>query len=281
MKKNFAPSPVAIIPKNPLDDVSKLIPAKDFETLSFWQDLTDADQSSLVEDSRELAAAVLVHNISRLAMGERLQNIHDRLMPYKGAWTQFLRKFPYSFSSRTAQLYMDMYRRAREAFHPNIVKVIMLRNVEMFASSNADPKRPYGMYTSSVKKLPPPERPTIAAADKWIESVVADAKSRPARATVAATGAVDILIPEQLDPAFLQEQAFRIVKNNMNKVPPAKKRKWLFALMGMWMTELKIKDAVSVAPADVPESYAQGRGRPKGPKLLQDDGEGGTLEAAG
>lgn len=260
----------------PVVPVVQFVSAEHFKEMQFWSGLETKERTAIQHEGRELLRAVQAHGASKLAIGEHLKNIKTTLIPHRGAWDSFLQSFVYKFTRRTAERYITAYENIHSRFPAAIVNAAMVRDMPILAY---DSKKPLGIYTSAVKALPPPKNPTPAEAGEYLDKL--DAKVKRQR-TAAAGKEPDLLDEFRSDPVFMQKHSFRIVKNNIMRLPPRQRRGWLTKLVGMLLTEINSSTDLIVSAIDIPEDFNQGKGRPK---LVRDEPEAtsnsGTLEATG
>ena len=139
----------------------------------------------------------------------------------------------------------------------------MARGMKILGYSD---QRPLGRYTEVVRHLPPPKNADHEAANRYLDQLELTRKQRNRTITQAGgkadspSGDVEII---KRDPAFLKMQSYRIAKNAMRQIPTRQRRRWLDSLVGMLLTEVGIGQAQSFEPESIPDSFRQGRGRPR------------------
>lgn len=268
------------IAKVPKSETGQFVSAESFSELRFWKELETKERNAVLRDGQELIRAIEIHGTSKLAIGEHLLNIQTTLLPHHGAWRNFLRSFRYKFSQATAFRYITAYKNLRDRLPMMVVRAAIVRNMGIVGY---DDKKPLGVYTSAVKALPPPKNPSPAAADRYLDQLqekLTQQRTVTGRKAAKAEAAQDAEAFDAIrnDPTFMQKHSFRIVKNNLMKLPSRQRRKWLISLVGMLLTEINSAADLTASPIDVPEGFNQGKGRPK---LVRDEPEADMNDTLG
>ena len=247
------------------------------EQLPFWETLSAAAKRAVLKGSTNMASATLSIGMNRLRQGEALYNIQQALLPYDGAWTQFLKRMSVGNGDNKRLLPVMAYRlisgykTAIGKFHPHIIEAAILTGTDIIGVRD---DHPFGKYTAAVKKLPPPATPTPEQSRKYLGELEEKRRSLGAKGATKGESLEEVLH----DPAFLKKQSFRVVRNSMKQVPAHSRKRWLADVIGMLMTEAGVKVETPYMPKEVPEEFSQGKGRPK--LVVQAEIDGATIEAS-
>lgn len=208
--------------------------------LAWWKDLTENEQITIQNEGAKIAQTLLHFGQAKLRIGEHLSRVHEILEP-KRLFTQFVKIF--HFSERTAYRYMKGYENSRTVLPTPVVEIAMSRGLNLLGDTA---EKPLGVYTETVKALPPPKSPTPAQAIKWVESIEQaqkSARTKRGRSTKSTDGSDSLT------------KCFMFVAKRYTKLPADKftRKQWIQRLVGM----LK-----NIEHAIQPQAQPKRRGRP-------------------
>lgn len=261
MASNKSIVTVTAMTSSATSEAGKFVSRQSFQQLPFWGKLKERERTDLMEEGRQLAAAMMVHGSSGLAIGERLVNIRPILEPYKGAYTKLLSSF--GFTDRTARRYIDGYENARAHLPEAVLKAAMAKGMRVLGY---DDQRPLGVYTEAYRLLPPPRNPDPEQATKYLNQLEQTRKERNKVIKEAKKSGKSVPVTEESvrrDPEFLRKQTFRSIKNALDHIPKRSRRGFLNDVVGMVLTHLGIGNPTSFEPEAIPDDFRQGRGRPR------------------
>lgn len=241
-------------------EAGRFINKQAFQQFSFWGKLKEREKSEFYEEGKQLAAAMIAHGSSKLAIGAHLANIQKILTPYE-AFGKFLKQF--RFTEKTAYRYITGYNNASSRFSEPILRAAMARGMEIFGYTE---ETPLGRYTAAFKKLDatPPKNPDPATANRYLDELEKTRRQYVQHRTqLRLQGKVLTEEEVERDPRVMLQQAFRVAKNAIGHLPKRKRRPFLDSLTGMLMTQIGIGSATSFSPEAIPDSFRQGRGRPQ------------------
>lgn len=235
--------------------VSRFAPADALTELPFWDELKPREQDQLVEQSRELNAARVIHGASGMALGERLSAIHGLLDGHEGAFARFCKSIYVPIVS--AYRYINAYEEAASMFSEPVLRAAMVRGMTL-----------PGKYAEAIEKLPPPHRIPEEEAVDYLDKVVEKRKEISRNRREGKLGPREVTPEETVesirrDPNFIKMQAYRLVKNGIKTLNSKQKRRFIESLTGMLLTEIGISMQITFSPEAIPDQFRQGRGRPR------------------
>ena len=221
--------------------------ARDFFTaLPFWDKLEKTEQRTVKAETEELAQAHAGQVVSRMKMGEHLQNLQS-VLEGKGLFVKYLETLHFSY--RTAYRYIEAYKAVKGQLPDMALQLAAARGMDL-VGYQAD--RPFGPYTEAVKALPAP-----AEAEKvpqWLDAIEEKRKALPKKSRAARSYPSETSL----------RMAFASVYRRFKSVPGGKGRVvWAKRLIGLLMAEMGIP-AQHMEPEAVPEGFRPQVGRPKG-----------------
>lgn len=249
------PAETLLVPESVQDkEINQLIPSAALATMPGWDKLNGDEQEIILDEGHKLAAALLLHGTSRVAIGEHLSKLRGVLEPHN-LFGRFLKNF--HFSKRTAYRYIAGYENAKMRLPDNILRVAMARGVNIIGDTEI---KPLGIYTDAVRKLPPPKDPNIEQANTWltqVEQVRKDTKQHAAP--------VGFVMPEPIDVQMALKESFRFISTRYRRLPSTSKIRSGFvrSLVGMILSELGVSGPQTFTPTAVPEDFRAQRGRPR------------------
>lgn len=228
------------------------LPIEALKLLPGWGALTKKDQALVEEETEALSEELLNFGRSKLAIGERLAKLQSVLEPRR-----MFRKFlsSYNFRRSTAYNHIAGFNHAKALLPPSVLERAMARNMNILGHKEAEP---LGMYTHTIKRLPPPNSKDPKVIDAWLDSVEKGRqKERHRRART--------VVEAQYDTETLMKEAYRYVNIRLEKIPNRgrARRAWLESLAGMLLTRVGVQSAVPIAPEAVPDDFEAVVGRPK------------------
>lgn len=240
-------------------EAGRFINKQAFQQFSFWDKLKEKEKSEFYEEGKQLAAAMIAHGSSKLAIGEHLANIQALLTPYE-AFGKFLRQF--RFTEKTAYRYITGYNNALERFPEPVLKAAMVRGMDILGYTE---EKPLGKYTAAWNAgAKPPKNPDHSEANRYLDQLEKTRRDYvKERTQQRLQGKVMAEYEVERDPRVLLQQSFRVAKNAMLHIPKRNRRKFLDSLVGMLLTQIGIGNSTSFSPEAIPDSFRQGRGRPQ------------------
>lgn len=268
--KNKSILAVTTMSSSATTEAGKFVTRQAIQQLSFWGRLKEKEQTALVEEARQLAAAAMVNGASELAIGERLSNSFNILRPYRGAYGELCKRF--KFTERTARRYREGYENARANVPEGLLKGAMARGMRLLGYSEA---QPLGVYTEAFRKYPPPKSLESADADPKIvdqyltglDQTRMDIKRAKARAKKEGKE-VETEASQRKDYKTELTFSYRRARNALSHIPARRKRDFLDTLVGYLLTEIGVGSKTSFSPEAIPEKVRRERGAPRGPRLV-------------
>lgn len=233
--------------------VTGIIRAETLQTIRGWEKLSGDEKSSVILESQKLGRTLLLHNQSRLAIGEHLLALHTILEPHR-MFQSYLKNF--HFSERTAYRHMKSFENSKTILPANIMKAAMVRNVQILGEST---DAPLGIYTAAAAVLPPPADATEKQANEYLDELEVVRKTKQKSAAQA-------LVP-RYDSNVLMKECLRFVSSRYARLPNrrATREVWVQKFFGMCLSEFGMSAQTALAPLTVPEQFqAPKRGRPVG-----------------
>jgi hypothetical protein len=219
---------------------------KDFFTaLPFWDRLEKVEQRTVKAETEGLAEANAGQVVSRMRMGEHLQNL-QLVLEGKGLFVKYLETLHFSY--RTAYRYIEAYKAVKDQVPETVLQLAAARGMDL-VGYQAD--RPFGPYTEPIKLLPPP-----AESEKvpdWLDAIEEKRKELPRKTRRPPHTTADVAVRRIFASAY---RGFKAVPNGKAKVTAGLK------LIGLLMAELGIP-AQRVEPEAVPDGFRPKVGRPK------------------
>lgn len=234
-----------------------LVPAATFTNLSWWKQLNETEQKTVLAEGEQLAFALYNYGHARLAVGEHLSKIREVLEPHN-LFEKFLKNF--HFSKRTAYRYIAGFSNAKALLPEPILKQAMARGFNIVGESD---QKPLGIYTDAAKVLPIPSDIDEAKANQWLDQVeILRKKARSTEMAAENEGSFGTIIPQ--DPEALLKECFRFCNSRIRKMEndPKVRAKFVQQLAGMLLTQVGAHGKQSVTPLSVPEDFIPQRGRP-------------------
>jgi hypothetical protein len=249
-----------------VSEVNKIVPISRFQALPFWEKLNTNEKAELHEEGQSLAAAMLMHGASGLAIGEHLSNINQRLKPYNGGWSNFLRNWGFK-NERTGYRYVRRYLNAKENMPQNVLKVAMMRNIALYGDKE---DRPLGSYTEAVKILPPPKNPDMDQANRYLDQLEQTRREKmdAEKKSAKKDGEVRILAAPATpkNKEMWQMHVYRMFRSRFRRLPSSKtsdaRKDFVRTVIGMILTEAGVSGGHYGAVA-IPEEFKAERGRPR------------------
>lgn len=279
MPKKDSMAAMTLLPAQAQQEAKKMIPAEAVKGLPFFKKLSNDEQSQLLDETRQLGTAMMVHGTSALSIGKHLADINE-ILTKQNAFYKYLKFF--GIAPKTAYRYMNGYTNAVGLLPDNVVKAAMTRGLSIVGH---DEKRPLGNYTQAVKALPPPRNPDPERAAKYVDDIVGWMQKRKSYITKSRgklkpaniKGEVEPEI-ELGDPDLLKKAAYRALTHYYKRLPgrAPKKAEWLKELFGMLLTDIGVS-SWTVQAAAVPEDFPAKRGRPV---LLKEETEAAPASAS-
>lgn len=250
----------ALLPAQAQKEAGKLVPSETIQIQKFFQQLSETQQTRLMEQTKHLGTAVMVQGTASLAIGKHLADIQETLTKVNGFY-KYLKLF--KINPKKAYRYMDSYRNAAHALPENILKVAITRGLPIISW---DKKKPLGEYTLAVRQFPPPRNPDVVKANDYVDEIEKFTKERKTKLRKAGGKKADMEHePEMGDPDVLLKSAYRGINLMFKRVPgnTRSKRIWVDKLVGMLLADLGVASAQTFEPTNVPEDFRAVRGRPK------------------
>jgi hypothetical protein len=132
------------------------------------------------------------------------------------------------------------------------LKIAAARNIPMLG---IDPKMPLGVYTSIVKRNPPPRTEDSHKLNLWLDEVEELRKRRERN---------EVPKSIQEDPEVLLKMCYRYINVRMRKLPRNSKtrRAFIDKLFGYVLADLGVSSDVSFSPQARPQDFEPVVGRP-------------------
>lgn len=217
-----------------------------------WSDLDQKTQTILETETQALGAALSNVVTSRLAAGEHLARVQAELAPRR-LFFKYLKLVNLKRSWANNQI--QAARNAKDSgLLPELaLKVAAARNMPMMG---IDPKLPLGVYTSIVKRNPPPKTEDTHKLNLWLDEVEELRKRRERN---------EIPYAKSEDPEVLLKACYRFINVRMRKLPRNSKTRRAFVdkLFGYVLADLGISSDVSFSPQARPQDFEPIVGRPK------------------
>lgn len=221
-----------------------------------WSELDPKTQAMLETETQALGAALSNVVTSRLDAGEHLAKVQAELEPRR-----MFGKYMKLCNLKRSWVYNQIQasRNAKESglLPEMVLRVAAARNIPMLG---IDPKAPLGVYTSIVKRNPPPRTEDAHKLNLWLDEVE-DLRKRRERNEVPKS--------QQEDPEVLLKSCYRFINVRMRKLPRNGKsrRAWVDRLFGHVLADLGISGDVSFSPHAAPQDFKPVVGRP--PKVIE------------
>lgn len=230
--------------------ITEAPPINILQTLPGWENIPRKDQIYIEKETKGLGEALENYGKSRLAVGERLTNIQEKLPA--GTFSRYLKA--YHFKRSTAYNTIASYKNAVQWLPEPVLLRAMARNMPLLGAS-AD--QPLGIHTKAVKRLPPTQSKDPVVIDQWLDTIEELTKKTDARSPKM------VEVDEDTDVLLLQ--AYRLVSSRLKKIPNRGKsrRVWLDKLVGMLLTEMGTSGHQTFEAEGIPEGFVAKRGRPR------------------
>ncbi len=240
-----------------------VIPSTAFTQQTWWDKLNEDEQKTVLNESQQLAGAMLVYGNSRLSIGEHLTKLQAVLEPHN-LFTRYLKTF--HFSKKTAYRYIAGFKNARTALPEPILREAMKRGISIVGESEM---KPLGIYTDAVAALPPPKEIVneVQAVTylNQLEDVRKQVKSQEGK------DAQTFGVPNVADPQATLRECYKFTSLRIRKLPANSKVRVAFIqkLFGMLLRDLGVSGPQTFTPQAVPEEFQTHRGRPAvGPTMV-------------
>jgi hypothetical protein len=247
-------------------EIDQIVPISRFQALPFWEKLNTNQKANLQEEGTNLAAAMMMHGASGLAIGEHLFNVNQMLKPINGAWSRFVKDWQFK-NERTAYRYVQRYKNAKNHLPQNVLKAAMGRNISIYGDKE---ERPLGAYTEAVKILPPPRNPDIEAANRYLDQLEETRKMN--NDAQKKFGNKDGEVRVLAAPATSKNKemwtmhVYRMFRSRFRRLPSSKtsdaRKEFVKTVIGMILTEAGVSGGNFGAIA-IPEEFRAERGRPR------------------
>jgi hypothetical protein len=247
-------------------EIDQIVPISRFQALPFWEKLNTNQKANLQEEGTNLAAAMMMHGASGLAIGEHLFNVNQMLKPINGAWSRFVKDWQFK-NERTAYRYVQRYKNAKNHLPQNVLKAAMGRNISIYGDKE---ERPLGAYTEAVKILPPPRNPDIEAANRYLDQLEETRKMN--NDAQKKFGNKDGEVRVLAAPATSKNKemwtmhVYRMFRSRFRRLPSSKtsdaRTAFVKTVIGMILTEAGVSGGNFGAIA-IPEEFRAERGRPR------------------
>jgi hypothetical protein len=219
---------------------------KDFFTaLPFWDKLEKMEQRTVKAETEGLAEAHAGQVVSRMRMGEHLQNL-QMVLEGKGLFVKYLETLHFSY--RTAYRYIEAYKAVKDQV-PETSSSWRLQGVWIWSDTRRTGRS--GPIRRPSRPLPPP-----AEAEKvpeWLDGLEEKRKELPKRARNHKPAPAEASL----------RMAFASVYSRFKSLPNGKGRvAWSKRLIGLLMAEFGLP-AQHFEPEAVPEGFRPKVGRPK------------------
>lgn len=247
-------------------EVEAFVPLSRFQSLKFWDKLNTNEKADLQHEGQSLAAVMMIHGASGLAIGEHLYNVRERLLKINGAWSEFLREWGFK-NERTGYRYVNRYQNAKDNLPQNVLKAAMVRNIAIYGDKE---DKPLGAYTEAVKTFPPPRNPDIQAANRYLDQISQWRKEKVAvEKTIAKKdGEVRIIAAPATskNKEMWTMHVYRMFRSRFRRLPSSKtsdaRKEFVKLVIGMILTEAGISSGHFGAIA-IPDEFRAERGRPR------------------
>jgi hypothetical protein len=257
--------PALALVSSGVHEINKIVPVTRFQALPFWEKLNTNEKAELQEEGQHLAAAMLMHGASGLAIGEHLFRINENLKKIHGAWSRFVKEWGFK-TERTAYRYVLRYKNAKELMPPNVVKVAMMRNLALYGDKD---DRPLGAYTEVAKMLPPPRNPDIEQANRYLDQLESHRKEKLAiekkRAEKDGEVRIIALPATSKNKELWLMDCYRMFRSRFRRLPSSKtsdaRKEFVHSFVGYILNEAGMSAASFKAEA-IPEQFKAERGRP-------------------
>lgn len=233
---------VAIIDTSPVSMLS---------SLPGWEALTRKDQISVEKDTKALAEAFQSLGRSRLAIGEHLTNIHERIGGTM--FSGYIEAF--HFKRSTAFKAMKEYKNAVHWLPEPVLRAAMRRNMPIMGEKD---DQPLGIYTDHVKRLPPTKSEDPVKIDQYLDSIEESRKRSRARSSKK-------LEATELDFDVVTMEAYRFSVLRIQRLSNRRgeKRRFLDKLVGLLLTEIGVSGKQTFEAEAIPDGYRAQVGRPR------------------
>jgi hypothetical protein len=252
-------SNISSIPAASVQEIHRILPAREIQKLNFLADVKDGDRQRLISDIQHAAGAKLLVDRGKLALGKYIYNIHQACDPYSGTFNKTMAYL--EIPLRSAYRFMYGFLCADKVWPENVVTAAIMRGLNIVSTNEQEP---LGKYTEAARLLSPPTNPDMEAALKYVDQLEETRREINARRKQAQASGKSL--PPPIDglkrnPESLQEKAFREVKNALPFIPKRNRQAWFNDLVGMILTEMGHASSVRIYPVAIPEGYRRGPGR--------------------
>lgn len=231
------------------NDVTGQITIAAFVEMPWWEKLNLVEQSTVVSEGQALAGAMLSEGQAKMEVGKHLAAVKAVLEPHN-LFQKFLRRFT-KYSIPTAYRYMRRYENAIKSLPAAVVTAAMVRGIDIAGATDA---KPFGIYTSAIKKVRMPRKATPAEANKFLDRIEKVRAEARAEGPQLVTG----------DPELSKREVVRFFTLKYDRLPTNRKTRDKFAreVVALIMAKAGL-DAQTITPMAVPEDYIVHRGRPR------------------
>lgn len=227
------------------------------KSLPKWEQIARKDQIIVERATKNLGEALADLGRSKLAIGEHLAEVQEKLEPLK-LFSRYLKAF--RFKRSVAYNHITAYRNAAQNLPEPVLRRAMLRNMSIIGLTE---DKPLGRYTNAFKRLPPPNTDDQAKIDQYLDTIEEAALRTDARSKKYVQEVAK-------EPALLRKQLYKFAKRCLSQLPETGNRRrdteqrgaFIEDVMGMLLSELGISRKTIEAQA-VPEEFKVGPGRPR------------------
>jgi hypothetical protein len=205
---------------------------------NWWLKLEAKEQRVVLVETQALTEALVTYGMSRLAVGEHLNNLQAVLAPKK-MFGKFL-KTQCRFSVATAHRYIDSYLKTKDRIPEAILRTAIARGYDVIDAKVVD-------------KLPPPKTEDREKIVTYLEKV--ESARKEARQITA--------IPDY-DSEVMKKEVINFIGLRYDRLPanPRLRQKWASEVIGMMLFRFKMKSS-EFDPIEIPVGFQVVRGRPR------------------
>lgn len=227
------------------------------KALPGWEEIARKDQVIIERETKNLGEALADYGRSKLAIGEHLATIQDKLEPLR-VFSRYLQAF--HFKRSVAYNHITAYKNAVKHLPEPVLKRAMSRNMSIIGISE---DKPLGRYTNAFKRLPPPNTEDAEKIDQYLDTIEEAALRSDTRSK-------KYVREVEKEPTLLMKQFYKFGKRCLSQLPASGNRRrdreqqvaFIEDAMGMLLAELGITSKTIEAQA-VPEEFKVGPGRPR------------------
>lgn len=230
-----------------------MLPLEIVQNADWWGEIEKAGQSKLLKEMKGLEQTMIIGTQSRITLGKHLSAIQEALAPIK-KFNRFLQA--YNLKRSTAFKAINSYKNAQKWLSEDILAAAAARNMNMLGESE---DAPLGVYSTCVKRTPPPEDNNIDKINTWLHSIELSRRREIAQTRKRAEEV-------GLDEDQALKECFQFVNRRLAKMPTRSRvrTQWLEKLSGMLFRQIGVSTIRSIEPQAAPEEFTRGVGRPSG-----------------